>query len=65
MSWGQAIGATWKQAALFAVVFLLIGMVLDAAFERSVGLDQRATTIALATGVYWVLSAWLLKRRQG
>ncbi|MCC5989791.1 MAG: hypothetical protein JJT95_19150 [Pararhodobacter sp.] len=65
MSWGQAIGATWKQAALFAVVFLLIGMVLDVAFERSVGLEQRATTILLATGVYWVLTAWLLKRRQG
>lgn len=65
MSWGQAIGLTWKQAALFAVVFVVLGMALDAGFDRDITFERRATTILLATGVYWVLSAWMLKRRQG
>jgi len=65
MSMSRALGRTWRQAALFAVVFLVIGFGLDAVFGRSVEWTTRAVTIGFASGIYWLASAWFLTRRQG
>lgn len=65
MSFAEAIGQTWQRAAFFAAVFLVIGFVLDAMTGRSIEWSARAVTIVIATGIYWLASAWLLMRRQG
>jgi len=65
MSFGEAISRTWTRAVFFALVFLVIGFALDAMTGRNVEWTARAVTIAIATGIYWVVSAGLLMRRQG
>lgn len=65
MSFAEAISMTWKRAAFFAAVFLVIGFALDAMTGRSIEWSARAVTIVIATGIYWLASAWLLMRRQG
>ncbi len=65
MSFAEAIGQTWKRAAFFAAVFLVIGFALDAMTGREIELSARVVTIVIATGIYWLASAWLLIRRQG
>lgn len=65
MTFGHALGQTWRQALLFGVVFVFIALGLDAITGREVGWNTRGVTAGLATALYWLLSAWLLKRRQG
>lgn len=65
MTFADALSVTWRRAALFAVVFVIIGFVLDAVTGRPVEWSARIMTITLATGIYWGGSAWLLTRRQG
>lgn len=65
MSFGDAISQTWRRAAFFAAVFLVIGFALDAMTGRSIEWSARLVTIVIATGIYSVVSAALLMRRQG
>ncbi|KPQ06149.1 MAG: putative membrane protein [Rhodobacteraceae bacterium HLUCCA12] len=65
MSMKTALGQTWRQALLFGLVFVAIGFGLDAMLGRSVDLAMRATTIIIASGIYWLATAWMLTRRQG
>jgi len=64
MSMTEALSLTWRRAVLFALVFVVIGFGLDAMLGRDVELGTRATTIVLASGIYWVVTAWLLIRQQ-
>lgn len=65
MRFADALTRTWLRAAMFAIVFVLIGFILDAVTGRDVDWTTRGVTIIFATGVYWLLSAWMMTRRQG
>lgn len=65
MSFAEALSQTWRRAAFFAMVFVVIGFALDAMTGRDIEWSARAVTIVIATGIYWVVSAGLLMRRQG
>ena len=65
MSWGQALGQTWQRAVVFGIFFLLLAMGLDLLFDRAVTWGQRGLTVVLGALIYWVLSAFLLRRQQG
>ena len=65
MSWGAALGQTWQRAVVFAIFFLILAMGLDLLFERSVTWMQRGTTVVLGALIYWVISAFLVRRDQG
>jgi len=65
MRFADALTRTWLRAAMFAIVFVLIGFILDSVTGRDVDWTTRGVTIIFATGVYWLLSAWMMTRRQG
>ncbi len=65
MSFGRAMIQTWQRAVVFGIFFLLLAMGLDLLFDRTVTWAQRGTTVVLGALVYWVLSAFMLKRQQG
>ncbi|MCC5969701.1 MAG: hypothetical protein JJU15_07110 [Pararhodobacter sp.] len=64
MSMTAALALTWRRAVFFALVFVVIAFGLDAMLGRSVELTTRAATILIASGVYWVVTAWLMTRQQ-
>lgn len=64
MSFADALTATWRRAAVFALVFVVVGYVMDAMTGRNPEWTARAMTIAIATVVYWIISAWMAMRRQ-
>ena len=58
MTWGDAFGATLRPALIFALAFIVLGFLLDAALGRAFDPVQRIATVAIATAIYWTLVAW-------
>lgn len=65
MSWSDALRGTQRQALIFAVAFVLLGLLLDMLGGRASDIGQRAVSVLVATGVYWVVLAWMRRRAAG
>lgn len=64
MSMGAALARTARGAALFAVVFLAFGVVLDLMAGGGVNWPRRLVSVLVATAIFWPLMAFLDTRRR-
>ena len=63
MTFGQAMKETSRGAVLFAVFYFLATALFDLWLVGAIDWREQAVSAVIVTGVYWVISAWMRKRR--
>ena len=63
MTWAESLRATWREAAVFAVVFFPVSVVIGFLSGITMGWSQTILGGVIAVVLYWIVTAVFRDRK--